>query len=173
MRDWFVVRTKVRQEGRAVNHLREQGFRVYCPKIPKYASLKEAIGKQVLFPGYCFVQRGERSVSSIRSTPGVIALVSFGHQGKPALVSADVVKEIRQVEAVYGEKSAGLQPGDVVSLTNGPFKGFQGLYSKRSKDRVEVLLIILGRQQRFFVPSAHVIGKETGYKRGKIIDNVH
>ena len=157
--DWFVVRTKARQEGRAINHLQEQGFMAYCPYIPKCDALKEEAGRQVLFPGYCFVESSEQSVSGIRSTPGVIALVSFGPGGKPALVSADVLAEIRQVEAFYGKKSSGLQSGDVVSLTDGPFKGYQGLYSKRSKDRVEVLLVVLGRQQRVLVPSSHVIGE--------------
>ena len=157
--DWFVVRTKARQEGRAISHLQEQGFKVYCPLIPKYDALKEEAGEQVLFPGYCFVESGEKSVSSIRSTPGVIALVSFGQGGKPALVNADVLAEIRRVEAFYGEKSPGLQSGDVVSMTDGPFKGYQGLYSKRSKGRVEVLLVVLGRQQRVLVPSIHVSGE--------------
>ena len=156
--DWFVVRTKARQELRAIHHLEEQGFKVYCPQIPKYDVLKEVAGKQVLFPGYCFVESGERSGSSIRSTPGVIALVSFGSEGKPALVNSDVLDEIRRLEMFYGEKIVRLQPGDVVSVTGGPFKGLQGLYSKRSKDRVEVLLIVLGRQQRLWVRSSHVIG---------------
>ena len=74
------------------------------------------------------------------------------------MVDAGVLDEIRRVEALYGEKSAGLQSGDVDSITGGPFKGLQGLYSKKSKDRVEVLLILLGRQQRVLVPSSHVIG---------------
>ena len=130
------------------------------PDSKKYDVLKEVSGKQVLFPGYCFVESGQRSVASIRSTPGVIALDSFGSEGKHALVSAGVLDEIRRVEALYGEKSAGLQSGDVVSLTGGPFKGLQGIYSKRSKDRVEVLLIVLGRQQRVLVSSSHVIGEE-------------
>ena len=30
--DWLVVRTKVRQEGRAMNHLQEQGFKVIAPR---------------------------------------------------------------------------------------------------------------------------------------------
>jgi len=158
MMDWLVVRTKARQEGRAMTHLQEQGFKVYCPQIPKYDVLKEVAGKQVLFPGYCFVESGERSVSSIRSTPGVIALVYFGSEGKPAMVNAEVLDEIRRVESFYCEKSSGPQSGDVVSLMGGPFKGFQGLYSKRSKDRVEVLLTVLGSQQRLWVCSNHVIG---------------
>lgn len=155
---WFVVRTKARQEGRAMKHLQEQGFKVYCPQIPKHDVLKDVTGKQVLFPGYCFVECGERSVSSIRSTPGVIVLVSFGLEGKPAVVDAGVLDEIRRLEALYGEKSAELQSGGVVSITGGPFKGLQGIYSKRSNERVEVLLIVLGRQQRVLVPSSHVIG---------------
>ena len=158
--DWFVVRTKARQEDRAINHLQEQGFKVYCPYIPKYNALKEEAGRQVLFPGYCFVESGEQSVSSIRSTPGVVSLVSFGPGGTPSLVNDDVLAEIRRIEAFYGEESPELQPGDVVSLTGGPFKGLQGLYSKHSKDRVEVLLTLLGQQRRIFVPSSQVIGEE-------------
>ena len=113
--DRFVVRTKVRQELRATHHLEEQGFKVYCPQIPKYNGLNEAVGRQVLFPGYCFVQSSELSIASIRSTPG-----------------------------------------GAVSLIEGPFKGFKGLFSKRSKDRVEVLLTLLGHQQRILVPSHQV-----------------
>ena len=42
--EWFVVRTKARQELRAIHHLEEQGFNVYCPQIPKYNGLKEVVG---------------------------------------------------------------------------------------------------------------------------------
>ena len=158
--DWFVVRTKASQELRAIHHMKEQGFDVYCPVIPKYDGLKEVTGNQILFPGYCFLQNDERSVTSIRSTPGVIALVSFGAEGKHASVSGDVLEEIRRVEASYSQKIPGLRSGDVVNLTDGPFKGLQGLYSKRSKERIEVLMTVLGRQQRVLVPSSHVVSAE-------------
>jgi transcriptional antiterminator RfaH len=155
--DWFVVRTKARQELRAIHHLEEQGFKVYCPQIPKYNGLKEVVGRQVLFPGYCFVQSGELSIASIRSTPGVIGLVSFSLEGKPATLVPAALEAIHVVEAFHCEKASGLKPGGAVSLIEGPFKGFKGLYSKRSKDRVEVLLTLLGQQQRILVPSSQVI----------------
>ena len=158
--DWFVVRTKARQELRAIHHMKEQGFCVYCPLIPKYDGLKEVIAKHALFPGYCFIQSDERLVSSIRSTPGVISLVSFGAEGKPASVSEDVVEKIRRVEASCSQKAPGLRSGDAVNLTEGPFKGLLGLYSKRSKDRVEVLMTVLGSQQRVLVPSSHVVSAD-------------
>ena len=155
--DWFVVRTKARQELRAVHHLEEQSFKVYCPQVPKYNGLKEGVGKQVLFPGYCFVQSSELSIASIRSTPGVIGLVSFSLEGKPATLAPAALKAIHLVEACHCEKVSGLKSGGAVSLIEGPFKGFKGLYSKRSKDRVEVLLTLLGHQQRILVPSHQVI----------------
>ena len=155
--DWFVVRAKARQELRAIHHLEEQGFKVYCPQIPKYNGLKEVVGRQVLFPGYCFVQSGELSIASIRSTPGVIGLVSFGPQGTPAALAPAALEAIHLVEAFHCEKVSPLKPGGAVRLVEGPFKGLKGLYSKRSKDRVEVLLTLLGQQQRILVPSHQVI----------------
>ena len=150
--NWLVVRTKARQELRAIHHLEEQGFKIYCPQIPKYNGLKEVVGRQVLFPGYCFAQSGELSVASIRSTPGVVNLVSFGLEGKPATLAHAALEAIHVVEAFHCDKASGLKPGGAVSLIEGPFKGLKGLYSKRSKDRVEVLLTLLGRQQRILVP---------------------
>ena len=155
--DWFVIRTKARQELRAIHHLEEQGFKVYCPQIPKYNGLKEVVGRQVLFPGYCFVQSRELSIASIRSTPGVIDVVSFGPQGTPAILFSAAVEAIRAVETFHWQKISDLKPGETVSLIKGPFKGFKGIYSKRSKDRVEVLLTLLGRQQHILVPSSQVI----------------
>ena len=157
--DWFVVRTKAQQELRAIHHLAEQGFNVYCPQIPKYNKLKEVVGRQVLFPGYCFVQSGELSIASIRSTPGVIGLVSFGPQGTPATLAPAALESIHLVEVFHCEKISSLESSGAVRLIEGPFKGFKGLYSKRSKDRVEVLLTLLGQQQRILVPSHQVIAE--------------
>ena len=107
--DWFVVRTKARQELRAVHHTDEQGFSVYCPQIPIYNGLKEVVGRQVLFPGYCLIQSGELSIASIRSTPGVIALMSFGPQGTPAALAPAALEAIHAVEAFHCEQGIGSQ----------------------------------------------------------------
>ena len=157
---WLVVRTKASQEMRAIQHLREQDFATYCPEIPKYNGRKEVVGKQILFPGYCFVQFMGRSVSSIRSTPGVLYVISFGAERKLPLLDETEIQDIRTVEAFHRQKLSGFQSGDLVSLVQGPFKGFQGLYSKKSKDRVEVLLMLLGHQQRVLVPSNHILQAE-------------
>ena len=153
---WLVAQTKHRQEGRAAQHLDEQGFRVYCPKIPKYGRLGETIGQQVLFPGYCFVEDSGMAVTSIKSTPGVIGLIVFGHEGKAAKLSDSELEAIRAAEAFHRKKVLGIKPGDTISVIDGPFTGFKGLYSKRSKDRVEVLLVLLGQQQRIQIRSNQI-----------------
>lgn len=86
--------------------------------------------------------------------------MSFGAEGKPASVSADVLEEIRRVESSYSQKTPGLRSGDAVNLTDGPFKGLQGLYSKSSKERIDVLMTVLGRQQQVLLPSSHVVSAE-------------
>ena len=159
--NWLVVRTKARQEQRAIRHLEEQDFKTYCPEIPKHNGVKEVVGKQILFPGYCFVQFVDRSVSSIRSTPGVLDVISFVGNGRLSLLGEAEVQDIRAVEAFHNQKLPGLQSGDLVSLIKGPFKGLQGLYSKKSQERVEVLLMLLGHQQRVLVPYNHVLQVET------------
>jgi transcriptional antiterminator RfaH len=152
----LVAQTKHRQEGRAVLRLEQQGFRVYCPKIPTFGRLGEVVGEQVLFPGYCFVEDHGMSIASIRSTPGVIGLIVFGHEGKPAKLSNSELDTIRAAEVFHQKKIFNIKPGDTISVTDGPFTGFKGLYSKRSKDRVEVLLVLLGQQQRIQIRSNQI-----------------
>jgi hypothetical protein len=54
--------------------------------------------------------------------PRVIAVVSFGAECKPASVSADVLEEIRRIEASCSQRTPGLRSGDAVNLTEGPLK---------------------------------------------------
>ena len=97
-------------------------------------------------------------IASIRSTPGVIGLVSFGLRNAPATLVSAEIEAIHVVEASHSEKIPGLKSGGAVRLIEGPLKSFQ-LYSKRSKNRVEVLLSLLGQQQLILVLSSQVIGE--------------
>ena len=154
---WLVAQTKHRQEGRAVQHLEQQNFRVYCPKIPKYGRLGETIGQRVMFPGYCFVEDHGVTITSIKSTPGVISLIKFGHEAKPAILSYSELEVIRAAESIHRKKDLGIKAGDTISVIDGPFKGFRGMYSKRSKDRIEALLVLLGQQQRIQFRSNQIV----------------
>ena len=73
-RGWYLLKTKVREELRAQEHLENQNFEVYCPIV------KEK-GKPVpLFAGYLFIRLDSRDLPyyhKIRSTRGVAEFVRF------------------------------------------------------------------------------------------------
>ncbi len=70
MDEWYLLRSKPRQELRAVENLERQGFIAYCPMLEKKRSRPEP-----LFPGYVFLQHEDFEVhpefGKIRSTRGV------------------------------------------------------------------------------------------------------
>ena len=83
--------------------------------------------------------------------------MSFSLEGRPATLAPAPLEATQVAEALHYEKVLGFKPGGAISLSGGLFERFKGLHSKRSKDRVEVLLTLLGHQQRILVPSQQVI----------------
>jgi transcription antitermination factor NusG len=71
-------------------------------------------------------------------------------------------REVRGV--VELPKSSELKPGDHVKLIGGPFRGQLAIYAKmKPHQRVEVLLALLGSQQRVILPRADVEALATSY----------
>ncbi|OED46753.1 hypothetical protein ACH42_03430 [Endozoicomonas sp. (ex Bugula neritina AB1)] len=71
---WFLLKTKVKSELKAVNNLENQGFEAYCPQ---YIEKEKEV---VLFPGYLFLRLGSDDIEryhKIRSTRGVTGIVTF------------------------------------------------------------------------------------------------
>jgi len=86
------------------------------------------------------------------------ALIMDGEH--PARVPDQVIAGIRAREvrgAVELPKSSGLKPGDHVKILGGPFRGQLAFYAgMKPHQRVEVLLALLGSQQRVILPRADV-----------------
>ncbi len=146
---WSVVMTKPRQEDYAAARLAEQTFSTYLPLVAKLDKLGKPISTKPMFPGYCFcVFQSEQSMAPVRSTPGVISLVRFGHE--IAVIQPDVIERLRKVEAILQANAAdvGLKPGDPVKVVQGPFAGFEGLLWRVSAKRIDVLMTIMGQAQR-------------------------
>ena len=71
---WYLIKTKVREELRAVDNLENQNFEAYCPQ---YIEKKKEVP---LFPGYIFVLLSHQDIEryhKIRSSRGVSAIVTF------------------------------------------------------------------------------------------------
>ena len=158
-RSWYLVYCKPRQEAVARENLERQGYQAYLPYMRE---LRRRGGKRIatiapMFPRYLFVllSRQVDNWAPIRSTLGVVSLVRFGPAA--ARVPDDLVAALRSREDAQGIQILpveGYKPGRRVRITQGSFAGYEGIFQAASgRDRVTVLLDILGRRARTVVAS--------------------
>src|SRR4051812_47167195 len=152
---WTCARLEPRREAVAQHFLKLNGYETYIPRVREQRLRR---GKRIetispLFPTYTFIvieQQWHRARWSI----GVAGLIMSGDH--PARVPDRIIDEIlsREVRgAVELPKPPTLKSGDRVRVLGGPFAGHLALYAgMKSHERVEVLLRILGSQQRVTLP---------------------
>jgi len=159
---WYVVHTQPQNERRAELNLQRQGFATYLPRYlrnRRHARKTETVARP-LFPRYLFVglDVARDRWRAIHSTFGVCQLVLAGDE--PAPVPEGIVEEIRARESngfVALGLPAGLKAGSQVRLVDSIFANYQGVIDRIADDhRIAVLLELLGREVRVFVPAASV-----------------
>ena len=157
MERWFVVCCKPRQEQIAQENLLRQDFRVYLPliKVQKRSKGKWEGKIEVLFPRYVFIRVNpqRKSISSVRSTRGVVGLVKFGE--KLAVIPDEVMNVLqhrvmsesglRQDEPLFSE-------GETIRLAGGAFDSMEGVFVQADGNRrVIILLDLLGKLNKVSV----------------------
>jgi transcriptional antiterminator RfaH len=112
--------------------------------------------RAVLFPCYLFVafDRQSQRWRCISSTVGVNRILCNGDE--PAVVADAVIEALRQREGKNGlielPKAPAFAAGDKVRLVKGAFGDCIGLFEgMRDKERVSVLLDLLGRKVRLLL----------------------
>jgi transcriptional antiterminator RfaH len=161
-RCWYLVYCKPRQEAVARKNLERQGYETYLPLTRELRRRRgvriSAIGP--MFPRYLFVHldRKTDNWAPIRSTLGVVSLVRFGQAA--ARVPDDLIAALRAREDAQGIQRlppAAYKPGGRVRLTQGSLAGYEGIFQAvTGRDRVAVLLDILGRRARTVVDSGAI-----------------
>jgi len=161
MSHWYLIHTKIRQEGVALENLERQGFECFLPLIRAEKLRRGALQvvQEALFPRYLFIRLGtgleSQSWSPIRSTTGVSRLVTFGQT--PAKINDELVAELRLQSASEDAQLRHFEPGEQVVVTDGPFVGLEAIYQMAdAQGRVMVLLDILSKQVKLSVPPAHL-----------------
>lgn len=128
---WYVVRTKPRQERRALVNLTNQQMVAFLPEftVHKVRRGKRTPVTEPLFPGYLFVNLDDYAEQfyKIRSTFGVNKLLTFG--SRVATVPDSLIAELQQLnqnsDVVQKATSAAMpQIGEKVEIETGPFAGF-------------------------------------------------
>lgn len=161
MPDWFAVHTRPRQELRALDHLQRQGFGCFLPRIRERVRRAGGVAAvvQPLFPRYLFVEIefGRDDVAALRSTRGVVGPVRFGQHMPPVPLALIAGLQGEQApDGVLARRPLGaLEPGMTVAVQAGPLTGLTGrLLAVDARERVVVLLTLLGRETRVRLPQA-------------------
>jgi transcriptional antiterminator RfaH len=131
---WYVIQSKIRQEFRALENLQNQGFEVFLPTCQvqkkKHSQLKVAI--EPLFSRYLFIRLSDVSSNwlPIRSTRGVAQLLRFGATVEPVIVPDPIVDCLKQRCAQEEPLHELFKSGELLEITQGPFKGLMGFFEK-------------------------------------------
>ncbi|MCJ7534773.1 MAG: transcription termination/antitermination NusG family protein [Anaerolineales bacterium] len=146
---WYALRSKPRKEEVLWQQLLARGIDVFFPRIRVNPVNPRSRKLRPYFPGYLFVQVDleAEGLSKFNWMPFAIGLVSF--DGEPATVPENLIHAIRarveEIAAVGGEFYDGLQSGDPVRISSGPFAGYEAIFDARlpGSERVRVLIQML------------------------------
>lgn len=153
---WFVLQSKPRQERRALENLRNQGYECL---LPLYSRERLRRGKrerveEPLFPRYLFVHLNEVTSNwyALRSTYGVTHIVRFGDT--PAVLDDAIVQTFVELQPADRQL---YQPGDAVHIFSGPFAGLDAIYQEDDGEARAILLLdFMSKQQRVSFPVAEI-----------------
>ena len=161
---WIAVATHANAEGKAIQHLKRQGYECYCPftRVRRRRHRRGETVEQPFFPGYLFVRldRTRDQWRPIMYSRGVRSVVRFGEQ--LGVVPSGVVECL-----ITTERNGGLEPvpaaerlevGQRISLSGTLFDDFVGtVLSIDARDRVCVLMELMQRTVKLVVPSDTVV----------------
>ncbi len=159
-KQWYAIHTYSGYEEKVAESIRQRAasldmndkiFQVLVPK-EKMIEIKNGKRKVVekrIFQGYVLVQMkmSEDAWYIVRNTPSVTGFVGTGTEPTP--VSQEEKDKIRKRMGVDQPKhKIDYKPGEVVNITDGPFKGFDGTISEidLQKGKIKVLVNMFGRE---------------------------
>jgi transcriptional antiterminator RfaH len=147
--EWYVIQTKPSNEHRVETNLSNQEIEVFLPLLEtiQYTNRKMVPKIKPLFPNYLFARFDiELHYYKVKWTRGVSKILGVGTE--PIPISGRVVQTIkeRMGDSNLVRLEDGLESGNLVQFTSGPFKDLMGVFDKRMSDgkRVRVLLNLIG-----------------------------
>lgn len=163
---WYIIHTYSGQEDLVKKNLdlriqsldmQDRIFQVVVPTEEEivFKEGKRRSERRKLFPGYILVQMtmDDEGWYVVRNTPGVTGFVStedeYDKRPKPVPLEDSQLEDIfRQVEAGATRVKIGLERGETVRITQGPFVDFIGSISDvdEGKGKVRVLVSFFGRE---------------------------
>jgi transcription termination/antitermination protein NusG len=159
-RNWYAIHTYAGYENAVARNLKQRieslGMedKIFSVIVPTEKKIKVKSGKRVeeeekIYPGYVLVEMivTDDSWYVVRNTPRVTGFVGAGVSPVPL--------EKKEVDALFARMQKGdtehaidLVSGDLVKVTDGPFKDFEGKVSEvdTQRGKIKVLVSMFGRE---------------------------
>ncbi|MBL4904458.1 MAG: UpxY family transcription antiterminator [Flavobacteriaceae bacterium] len=139
---WHALQTKPRNEKKVARLLEILEITVYCPFITEshqWSDRKKKI-ERPLIPSYIFIKLDAHQYNLVFDVPGVVRYLFW--LGKPAVVRDSEIEVMKTwlSDEIIDAKVEKLQPGDIFNVSEGPFKGKEGIVHEVNKNRVQLLL---------------------------------
>ncbi len=146
MEHWHLLQTKPNKERQVAVLLHQRGLEVYLPLVWANRTKPRSAREKPYFPGYLFARLDLQGIapSILQWSPGLKGIVEFARE--PATVSDAFIGELKQrlssIRTVGGMAFENSPHSVLVPITNGPFAGFEGLFSSSltAPDRARILV---------------------------------
>ena len=158
-KNWYVIHTYSGYEDAVAKNLKQRieslGMedKIFNVLVPKEKKIKIKGGKrkpieEKIYPGYVLVEMivTDDSWYVIRNTPNVTGFVGAGTT--PVPVSLTEVENLKKrIGADEPQYKIDVEVGELVKITDGPFKDFDGKVSEidQEKGKIKVLVNMFGR----------------------------
>ena len=158
-RQWYAIHTYSGYEEKVADSIKQRiqavdmADKIFDAMVPKEKQIQIKNGKRKvveakIFQGYVLVEMKltDETWYIVRNTPGVTGFVGSGTEPTP--VSDGEIAKIKKRMGVEDPKHhIDFAEGEVVSITDGPFKGFDGAISEidTQKGKIRVMVSMFGR----------------------------
>jgi transcriptional antiterminator RfaH len=143
---WFALYTRPKNEKKVAEQLFKLGIDVYCPmftQMKQWSDRKKKV-ETPLISSYVFVNLEEKERNKVFDAFGVVRYLYW--LGKPAIIQDHEIALLK--ESLKGILTSveveGIQPGDSLTITKGPFQGKEGVVSQVEKNKIRLVLKELG-----------------------------
>jgi transcription termination/antitermination protein NusG len=169
-RHWYVIQTYSGYEEKVADSMKQRienlGMqeKIFDVIVPKEKTIEIRNGKRKtiekkIFPGYIMVDMivTDDSWYVVRNTPQVTGFIGAGIT--PVPVEETEMKEITRRMGVDEPKyQIDLKKGDLVAITDGPFKSFDGAIDEvdEARGKLKVLVSMFGRETSVELDSLQV-----------------
>ncbi|MFA6486520.1 MAG: transcription termination/antitermination protein NusG [Candidatus Magasanikbacteria bacterium] len=159
-RRWYVLHTYSGYEENVKQNLEQriESFdmqdKIYNVLIPKEKKIKIKNGKRTtveekIFPGYVMIEMivTDDSWYMVRNTPNVTGFVGSGTTPTP-IDQKEVESLLKRTSGGEPQHKIDVEAGNVVRITDGPFKNFEGKVESvdEERGRVKVMVSMFGRE---------------------------